>query len=161
MTKLLFTVGNTMMGDDAAGTLLASMLQRAPIDGWEVLDGGSAPENVLHRIREAAPEQVLVVDAADMDLEPGEVRLIAPGGIQDPFLMSTHTLPLSYLMDAVGEFVADVRLLGIQPRLVAFGCPVSPEVRGAVQRVYEDLKRAEPGWELLQLGPERMDGKSP
>lgn len=161
MKKLLLTVGNPMMGDDAAGTLLAAMFKRAPIAGWEVLDGGFAPENVLHRIREAAPDQVLVVDSADMDLAPGEVRMIAAGGIPDPFLMSTHTLPLSYLMEAIREFVPAVSLLGIQPRLVAFGCPVSAEVQLAVERVYEDLKRDQPGWDLLQPGPEAMEWKSP
>jgi len=161
MKKMVLTVGNPMMGDDAAGALLAGMLERAPIDGWEVLNGGSAPENVLHRIREAAPDQVLVVDCADMDLPPGEVRLIAPGSIGDPFLMSTHTLPLTYLMEAIGEFVPEVRLLGIQPRLVAFGCPVSGEVRQAVRKVYQDLRNGKAGWACLESSPETMDWKSP
>jgi len=50
-----------MMGDDAAGSLLAQRIRRAPLDAWDVLDGGFAPENVLYLIRELAPEQVLVM----------------------------------------------------------------------------------------------------
>ncbi|HEY5901181.1 MAG TPA: hydrogenase maturation peptidase HycI [Anaerolineales bacterium] len=161
MKRVLFTVGNPMMGDDAAGALLAGMLDRAPVDGWEVIHGGSAPENVLHRIRDAAPDHVLVVDAADMDLAPGEVRLIPPDRIPDPLLMSTHTLPLSYLMEAIGEFAREVSLLGIQPRLVAFGCPVSVEVHQAVQRIYEGLRGGTPEWELLQPEPEAGEWESP
>lgn len=147
--KLVVTVGNSMMGDDAAGPLLAQMIQRAPVDHWDALDGGPAPENLLYRIRELAPEQVLVIDAADMDLAPGEVRLISANKLEDPFLMTTHTLPLSYLMQSLGEFVLKIELLGIQPRVVAFGYPLSPEVKQAVTQVYESLRQDRPAWAPL------------
>ena len=113
------------------------------------MDGGSAPENYLYLIREIAPEQVLVVDAADMDLAPGEVRLIGMEEIDDPFLITTHTLPLSYLMQSLREFVPKVDLVGIQPYVVAFGYPVSMEVQQAVERVYDCLRRNEIAWERL------------
>jgi hydrogenase 3 maturation protease len=147
MTKrLVVTVGNSMMGDDAAGPLLAQKMQAAPLEAWEVLDGGSAPENCLYQIRESVPEQVLVIDAADMDLPPGEIRLIEAGQLEDPFLMTTHTLPLSYLVQALRDFVPRVDLVGIQPRVVAFGYPVSDEVEHAIGRVYDALKQDELGW---------------
>lgn len=149
MKKLVLTVGNLMMGDDAAGPLLAQALLASPVDGWEVLDGGSAPENCLHRVRELAPKQVLVVDAADMDLPPGEIRLIDDDKLDDPFLMTTHTLPLSYLIQSLRESTPRVELLGIQPQVVAFGYPVSDEVKRAVRQVHERLQQAEPGWEVL------------
>ena len=140
--KLIVTVGNGMMGDDAAGPVLAEKLKGTPLAGWEILNGGSAPENSLFLIREMAPEQVAIVDAADMGLEPGEIRLIGDDRIEDPFFMTTHTLPLSYLMQALREFVPQVDLIGIQPDVVAFGYPLSDSVRLAVDRVYECLGRA-------------------
>lgn len=145
--KLILTVGNPMMGDDGAGPLLARKIQQAPLETWEALDGGSAPENCLYLVREAAPEQVLVVDAADMDLAPGEIRLIAADRIEDPLWMTTHTLPLSYLVQALREFVPKVDLVGIQPRVVAFGYPLSTEVARAVGRVYDGLRQDEFTWE--------------
>ena len=156
--KLLLAVGNTMMGDDAAGSLLARKIQQSPPEGWRALDGGSAPENCLYQIREIAPEQVLVVDAADMDLTPGEIRLIGMEQIDDPFLITTHTLPLSYLMQSLREFVPRVDLVGIQPRVVAFGYPVSMEVQQAVEQVYECLRQDKVTWECLSTvtgSPER------
>ena len=147
--KLIVTVGNQMMGDDAAGPLLAQTMQRTPVDNWDVLDGGAAPENCLYMIREMAPEQVLVVDATDMDLTPGEIRLIGVDKIEDPFLMSTHTLPLSYLMQSLREFVTKVDLVGIQPQVVAFGYPLSAEVKQAVGEIYEGLKQDKLSWECL------------
>lgn len=150
MRKLVLTVGNTMMGDDAAGPLLAQAMLASPVDGWDVLDGGSVPENCLHQIREMAPDQVLVVDASDMDLAPGEIRLINDERLDDPFLMSTHTLSLSYLMRSLRESSSKVELLGIQPRVVAFGYPISPEVRQAIGSIYENLKQVGPFWEVLE-----------
>ena len=147
--KLVMTVGNGMMGDDAAGPLLAEKLKLAPLNGWETLNGGSAPENSLFLIREMAPAQVLIVDAADMDLAPGEIRLIGDDRIEDPFFMTTHSLPLTYLMQALREFVPKVDLLGIQPDVVAFGYPVSASVKLAVDRVYECLSQTECNWECL------------
>ena len=134
--KLVVTVGNEMMADDAAGPLLARMMRDAPLDDWDVLDGGSAPENCLFKIREMAPEQVLIVDSAEMDLPPGAIRRIGRDQIGSLFLMTTHSLPLSYLMESIQEFVPAVELIGIQPQVVAFGYPVSPQVQEAVERVY-------------------------
>lgn len=147
--KLVVTVGNRMMGDDAVGPLLAQKMQRAPLDDWDVLDGGSAPENCLYLIREMAPDQVLVIDAADMDLVPGEIRVIGADRLEDPFLMTTHTLPLSYLVQSLREFVPQVDLVGIQPQVVAFGYPVSAEMTRAVEQVYEGLKQTEVVWDCL------------
>jgi hydrogenase 3 maturation protease len=144
--NVLLTVGNGMMGDDGAGVLLAQMLGEHPLEEWSVLNGGSAPENIMHKMREMEPQRVLVVDAADMDLEPGSIRLIQSDKLDDPFLMTTHTLPLTFLIEALREFVPQVDLLGIQPHTVAFGYPISDEVRGAVGQVYADLQQGATNW---------------
>ncbi len=137
--RLVFTVGNDLMGDDAAGPLLARMLEDSPLRGWSVLDGGSAPENYIFKVREMAPEEVVIVDAANMDLSAGDVQMVDKEQIASLFLMTTHSLPLSFLMDCIGEFVPRVEMIGIQPGTVAFGVPVSREVMRAVERVYDWL----------------------
>ena len=42
MTDVLLCVGNSMMGDDGAGPLLAEKCAAAPKGNWVVIDGGSA-----------------------------------------------------------------------------------------------------------------------
>ncbi len=151
MTRgLVFTVGNDLMGDDAAGPMLARMLEHSPLEGWELLDGGSAPENYIYKVREMAPDQVVIVDTAEMQLPAGEVRKIDREQIGGLSLMTTHSLPLSYLMESIGEFVPRVEMIGIQPRTVAFGYPVSAQVKSAVERVYGWLKQNTDG-EVQQI----------
>ncbi len=140
MTRnLVLTVGNEMMGDDAAGPLLARRLRLAPVGDWDVLDAGNTPENCIFKVRELAPERVLIVDAAEMDLPVGATRLIDKAEIGSLFLLTTHSLPLNYLMESLGEFVPRVEMIGIQPEIVAFGWPVSTAVMEAVDRIYRWL----------------------
>lgn len=37
--KVVLTVGNSMMGDDGAGPLLAELMEADPIEGWIVING--------------------------------------------------------------------------------------------------------------------------
>ncbi|UOE74810.1 hydrogenase maturation peptidase HycI [Parageobacillus thermoglucosidasius] len=140
MKRLVITVGNEMMGDDGAGPLLARLLERNRIPGWEVIDGGVVPENYFHRVRDMKPEVAVVVDACDMNLKAGSVRLISENDIADEWILSTHRLPLSFFISALKELVPEVYFIGIQPSIVAFGVPVSPEIRQAVEMVYQKLK---------------------
>lgn len=127
------------MGDDAAGPLLARMFERSPLAGWEVLNGGAAPENYIHKIREYRAEMVVIVDAAEMGLLPGSVRILSEEDIADRFLMTTHNLPLSFLIKTLKESVSDILFIGIQPRQVGFYRAISREVKDAVKFVYNKL----------------------
>jgi len=147
--SVVLTVGNSMMGDDGAGPLLAELMNRSPVPGWTAINGGSAPENVVHQVRALHPARVVVVDAADMSLAPGEIRLIDPQQIADMFIMSTHNLPLSFVIDQLTDDVAEVWFIGIQPDVVAFYFPMTEKVTAAVNTV------------LQRLGDWRGDGGFP
>ena len=95
MTKVLLCVGNSMMGDDGAGPLLAEKCRATPTGDWIVIDGGNAPENDVVAIRERRPDLLLIVDATDMLLSPGEIRVIDPVDIADMLMMSTASLTVA------------------------------------------------------------------
>ncbi|POZ60843.1 hydrogenase maturation peptidase HycI [Chromobacterium alticapitis] len=137
---LILAVGNSMMGDDGAGPMLADLMKQKPLAGWEVEDGGSAPENAAHRIAARAPRRVVLVDAADMGLAPGEIRRVPPEALAEMFIMSTHDLPLSFLMERLAQTAQQVEFVGIQPDLVAFYCPMTEPVRQAVDTLYAALR---------------------
>ncbi|EHF5062131.1 hydrogenase maturation peptidase HycI, partial [Enterobacter hormaechei] len=128
MTDVLLCVGNSMMGDDGAGPLLAEKCAANPPGSWVVIDGGSAPENDVVAIRELRPDRLLIVDATDMGLNPGEIRLIDPDDIAEMFMMTTHNMPLNYLVDQIKDDVGEVLFLGIQPDIVGFYYPMTQPV---------------------------------
>ncbi|NKF50714.1 hydrogenase maturation peptidase HycI [Shewanella sp. WXL01] len=140
--NVLLAVGNSMMGDDGAGPLLAELMIKNPIEDWAVIDGGSAPENCVYKVRQLAPERVIVFDAAEIGEQAGEVRVIDPDAIADMFIMSTHSLPLNFLIEDLKTFVPEVLFVGVQPAIVAFSFPMTEMVEDAVGDLYQRL----PNW---------------
>lgn len=140
--QVIVTVGNSMMGDDAAGPHLAKMLKDNPVTGWCLIEGGTMPEDTLHQIRKLQPQRVLVVDAADFGESAGQVRIIDPDTIADMFMVSTHALPLNFFIEELETFVPEVTFVGIQPAVVAFGFPLTEMVAQGVETLYRRL----PGW---------------
>ena len=142
-------LGAYISSDDEIGLALVRSLSQ---------DSGFAKRCVLLESADAATvassviewgRPLILVDAADMDLPPGSIRRIPEERLSDPFLFTTHTLPLTFLIEALGEFVPQVEFLGIQPDVVAFGFPMSPSVRNAVEQVYLSLKSGEESWDCL------------
>lgn len=138
--NLVLTVGNSMMGDDGAGPYLAELLEQNPASDWVVVDGGSAPENYAHHVHELRPERVVIVDATDMGLEPGAIRVVDERCIADMFIMTTHSLPISFLIERLRESVDEVVFVGIQPAVVAYAFPMMDVVKQAVEHLHERLR---------------------
>jgi len=138
-TKMVLTVGSVLRGDDAAGPMLAKMLETRPIDGWEVIDGGQTPEDELSVIRRKEPDLLLLVDAADMGLAAGEIRLLDEKDVYSDFLITTHSLPLTYLLKELKASCKEVVFLGIQPSHTEFFGALHPDVRKAVENIYNCL----------------------
>jgi hydrogenase 3 maturation protease len=107
-----------------------------------VIDAGHAPENRTAELRRFAPETVILVDAAEMREEPGEIRWIGLDEI-DGMSASTHTLPLSMLAKYLTlELDCEVHVLGIQPRSTDFDGRVSEEVLQSVSKIVDGLSKA-------------------
>ena len=137
--KLVLTVGSVLRGDDAAGPMLAKMMETRPIDDWKVIDGGQTPEDELSVVRRKKPDLLLLVDAADMGLAAGEIRLLDEKDVYSDFLITTHSLPLTYLLNELKAICKEVVFLGIQPSHTEFFGALHPVVRKAVESIYNCL----------------------
>ena len=135
--KVLLTVGSVLRGDDAAGPLLAKMMSGDPETGWTVIDGGQTPEDELRTIRRLSPDVVVVVDAAAMGLEAGAIRRLGVDDVAQSFLITTHALPMAFLLGQLEEAAETMLFLGIQPADTTFFNPLTPAVKAAVEELYE------------------------
>lgn len=138
--NIVLAVGNVLRGDDAAGPYLAKMMQDSPIEGWEVIDGGQTPEDDLVTVRRRAPKRVLVVDAAAMEAPVGQIRSLGKDDVARQFMITTHSLPISFLLSQLEASCEDVTFLGIQPGRMEFFDPLSPEVLASVEEIYRCVK---------------------
>ncbi len=131
-------VGSELRADDIAGILAAQELEKHP--NVKVFLGYTAPENLSGEIKKFKPTHVIIIDTADMGKKPGEVAVFTPedsGGIS----FSTHKLPIKVLASYLQQsFECRVIIIGIQPKTLDFGKPVSKEVKSAVNDVSKALK---------------------
>lgn len=120
-------------------------MESLQLPGVNVLEGGTAPENLTGEIRRIRPSHLLIIDSAEMGEPPGTVRLFAPeeiGGLS----FGTHALPLSVLARYLAEETGcRVTIMGIQPRSLEFDAALSEEAALAVDETVEALA-ASLGW---------------
>ena len=85
-------------------------------------------------------------DAADMGLPPGAVRNLSAGDVATNCLISTHALPITFLLGEIESMAKRVVFLGIQPADTTFFAPLTPAVRESVKELFERISANE-GWE--------------
>ena len=136
-------LGSPLRRDDFVGVAVVRELRRLLAEKARrvfLLEGGSAPENVLGLVARAGPSHVLIIDAADLGREPGSVALIRPEEAGSSHPPSTHTLPLRFLCSYLASLTrARLLVLGVQPKDLGFGEGLSPEVAETARRLAELL----------------------
>lgn len=137
---IVLTAGSVLRADDAAGPVLSKKLEEAPIPGWYSIDGGQTPEDDIVEVKRVRPPRLVLVDAADMALPAGEVRLLSKRDVAARSWFTTHSLPLTLLIEEVEGACGDVLFVGVQPGSTEFFGPMTPAVRDAVDRVYEAVR---------------------
>ena len=115
MKYLVMCIGNRDGGDDSLGPYIADILKKENLNEIQVIDAGTIPENYTGTVKNYKPENLVLVDAIDMNLEPGEIRIVPKEKI-GVMHISTHGIPLSVLIDYLEKYVKNIFLIGIQPR---------------------------------------------
>jgi hydrogenase 3 maturation protease len=134
-------IGSELRGDDRIGTLIVKKLiaYRHQKSNLLIAEGGTLPESFTGPLRKFSPNYVLLIDAADMNAQPGEIRLIEPEELGG-YNASTHSFPLSTIIEYLKqEFSCEVDLLGIQPKSIDFGSSLSDEGRKAANQVVREI----------------------
>jgi len=147
MTKnktLVLGIGNPFRRDDGIGPAVISCLKSEnSLEGIDLLDGGTDGLALIDYIQ--GYKKVLVVDAVDMGMAPGEVRTFSPEEAKLTIktdALSTHGFGLAEviaLMEKLEKKI-DMRIIGIQAKDVSFGEGMSPEVSSKIEEILELVK---------------------
>ncbi|MBN1442418.1 MAG: HyaD/HybD family hydrogenase maturation endopeptidase [Planctomycetes bacterium] len=137
--KLILGIGNILLRDEGVGVrVIEALRRRSPVPDVELVDGGTAGFDLVDAI--AGREKIVVVDAMDMDEEPGSVRRLdpselEPGGDRPLSLHEFGLLDTLHLAGRLGCSPAEVVIFGVQPADLSTGLELSPQVAAAVERV--------------------------
>lgn len=123
-------IGSELHGDDGAGIeIIRQLFNRVKANSrFTFIHGGTLPESATGALRRFFPTVVILIDAADFQGAPGEIRWFDPHNIGG-FSASSHTFPLGIFAEQlIKEFSCEVIFLGIQPKAIEFDSTLSTEV---------------------------------
>lgn len=137
--NVLMGIGNEIKGDDGVGNSIAREFS-AP--GWKSIECETVPENFTAVVKRERPELLVLVDATDMGLEAGEMRIL-PKERLNAESEGTHSLPLRHFVTHLENHARSIVFIGIQPGKMDIGEEISEEVSEAKKRVLEMLQKAD------------------
>jgi len=141
---VIIGVGNLLLKDEGVGVHVAQELQKKDLpSAVEVHDGGVAGIGLIDFFPGAS--KVLLIDAADMNLDPGAIVRFTPEEVLSEKGgpgFSAHDVGLPEVLElakALGNCPPEVAIFGIQPKEISWGTELSPEVQASVPKVIETV----------------------
>ncbi len=145
-------LGNILSGDDGIGVLLVQKLaeQSQRFSCAEFVDAGVAGLRLLNLLEEVPA--VLIVDSANMNLAPGESRLILPANIsanQDEKGFSLHDISFAQTLAMAERFFSRPAavIFGIQPKTIEQSSELSSELQHAFDELFARLTELLDNWQ--------------
>jgi hydrogenase 3 maturation protease len=133
-------IGNPIRMDDFVGVKTVQDLQGKVPKNVHLIECETVPESFMDEIVQLKPSHVLLIDAAVMQLKPGEVRLFNAEKVTSFPAISTHMLPLRVFCEYITQIArAKIALLLIEPGNTEFGEGLTPEVQEASEKISQTL----------------------
>ena len=139
-------VGSELRGDDVAGLLVAQQIEKTITEQTtspevRVFIGETAPENLTGEIKKFRPTHLIIIDAAELNKEPGHIEIMEPGTIGGTSFC-THALPLKLMIGYLLEsFKFQAIIIGIQPKTLTFGAQPTKEVVAAAKNIAKAITK--------------------
>jgi len=163
MKTLVLGIGNTLLSDEGVGVHALKFLKKqlnpsstnSVVDRYNnirLLDGGTLSFTLATEIEQS--QQLIVIDAAELDAEPGKVKLFVDDDM-DQFLgakrpSSVHEVNLLDLLSMSrlsGHFPVRRALIAIQPQSVDWGDTPTAAVAQAIPRVCDYVLAQLQSWQ--------------
>lgn len=129
-------IGNPIRKDDFVGTKIVQDLEGKVPKNVLLIECETVPESYILEIEEFKPTHVLLIDAALLQLKPGQARLLSPEETPNYSAISSHTLPLRIFSEYILKSTnAKIALLLIEPKNAEFGEGLTVEVQGAAEKI--------------------------
>jgi hydrogenase 3 maturation protease len=140
-------VGNPFRGDDYVGSFLLKELgKHSKFPPWiHMYDAEDNIESAVSKLVELKPRCVIFVDACELNVRPGKIRMVPVAKTEYPFF-TTHGIPLKVLCERMLP-ESQSWVLAVQPEQVEFSDALSPKVQWAaftisevIMKIMEEMK---------------------
>ncbi len=144
MRYILMGIGSELQGDDGVGNKIAREFKS---EGWLSLQCETVPENFAGVVEREKPQVLVLVDAAEMGIAPGEFRLL-PKERLNSTVVGTHGMPLKQLVSRLERHSGKIFFIGVQPGKIRFGENLSAQAEVAKRKLLEILEKRE--WSAIK-----------
>ncbi|NHI92438.1 MAG: hydrogenase maturation protease [Candidatus Lokiarchaeota archaeon] len=141
---VIIGIGNNQRQDDEAGLKVVENLMRdiqdIP-DNYYLIEGIGPPQYYIHDINDWKPTHLLMIDAADLGLSPGSIRIIDKKFLSRSSL-SSHALSKNTLLDFLISFNPELKIfiLGIQAESIMIEGEMTKSVLSSVEELTKVFK---------------------
>jgi hydrogenase maturation protease len=137
---LILGVGNLILRDEGVGVHAVRELEGRDLPAHvEVIDGGTYLMDLLSVIQEA--ERIIVIDALKGGGEPGTIYRVTPDDLmaETERALSLHQVGLLEVLGMVRQLGGDPHavIIGVEPKEIAWGMELTPEVAAKLPKVIE------------------------
>lgn len=121
-------IGNIIRGDDGLGPKLIELLRKRKINA-SLFDCGTAPENYIFPMLTTSCDTLILIDAADLKIAPGQARVLDLENIAN-ISFSTHNPSPRLFIDLLkmGKEDLNIFIVSVQSKNTSLGVPLSEEV---------------------------------
>jgi hydrogenase 3 maturation protease len=138
-------IGNPIRMDDFVGVRIAQELRGKVSKKVCLIECETVPESFIQQITDFDPSHILLIDAAILELKPGESRLVETEKLANIPAFSTHTLPLRIFCEYLAKTAkARIGLLLMQPEKTDFGEGLTRQVDASVSHITRILRKLLP-----------------
>ena len=135
-------IGNPIRMDDFVGVKIIQDLRGKLPKDVSLIECETVPESFMDEIAEFKPSHVLLIDAAVMQMKPGDARLFDSEKVTSFPAISTHMLPLRVFCEYITKMSgARIALLLIEPYNTEFGEGLTGKVQKTATEIETSLVR--------------------
>lgn len=138
-TVYVLGLGNTDRADDGAGVLVAEALKK-PFPSFSYSEHDGVEGIVLDVSEKHEDAVVFFVDAANLQLRPGDVRIVTKDEMKDTEI-TTHRVAVALMASMLERAGKKAAVICIQPGRIEFRGEVTPAVRESIRTATELLGR--------------------
>jgi len=135
-------IGSELMQDDAAGIFVTQKLIKKfgeAGSGFKIYTGYTTPENFTKNITDFHPDHIILIDAADLKMDPGCFMNIPVEAITN-FSLGTHKLSLIMMIKYLKEVInPEFTVIAVQYKSIEFNGKMTKEIKTAVNQVIDIL----------------------
>ena len=133
-------LGNILRGDDGIGPLVLEKLGEQADPSLQLIDAGSDAFILLEHLIGTYP--LLVVDCAQLNKQPGSICMfnVSDARLRENIAsVSLHNFGFAGILRLAREIgpVASCKIIGVQPKTIAFNEQLSDEVRASIPKIIE------------------------